>query len=120
VIIWGGIVDLYSDTAEDTEIDLQAMYTMAHDAGIKVVAVNIIPLIDISTPNKIKLLEINSWIQDTAINVDFVSDTYTAVEDPGNPGNILPVYDSGDHVHLSNAGYAIVAETIYNAVTWKR
>ncbi len=120
VLIWGGVVDVYTSTTGDTETNLQAMYTMAHTAGIKVVAVNITPLNDVSTPNKIKLLEINSWIQATAINVDYVADAYTAIEDPDNPGNILPVYDSGDHVHLSNAGYAVVAEAIYNAVTWTR
>ena len=120
VLIWGGVVDLYSPTTEDTETYLQAMYTMAHNTGIKVVAVNIIPLSDITDPNKIRLLEINSWISVTAINVDYLVDVYTAIEDPDNPGNILPVYDSGDHVHLSNAGYTIVAETIYNAVTWTR
>jgi lysophospholipase L1-like esterase len=120
VLIWGGVVDLFSPTEEDTETNLQAMYTMAHNVGIKVVAVNIIPLNDITAPKKMKLLEINSWIQDTAINVDYVADVYTAMEDPDNPGKILPIYDSGDHVHLSNAGYAVVAETIYNAVTWTR
>jgi lysophospholipase L1-like esterase len=120
VLIWGGVVDLIFSNAEDTETNLQAMYTMAHNAGIKVVAINIIPLNDISAPKKLKLLAINSWFQDSAINVDYVADAYTAIEDPHNPGNILPAYDSGDHVHLSNAGYAVVAETIYNAVTWTR
>jgi lysophospholipase L1-like esterase len=120
VIVWGGVVDIYTNQAEDTQTNLQAMYTMAHNAGIKVVAVNITPLNDLSDPSKLRLLEINSWIQDTAINVDYFADVYTAIEDPNNPGNILPAYDSGDHVHLSNAGYSTVAETIYNAVTWMR
>lgn len=120
VLIWGGVVDLIFSNAEDTETNLQAMYTIAHNAGIKVVAINIIPLNDISASKKLKLLAINSWIQDSAINVDYVADAYTAIEDPHNPGNILPAYDSGDHVHLSNAGYAVVAETIYNAVTWTK
>jgi lysophospholipase L1-like esterase len=118
VIIWGGVVDLFYDTAEDTESNLQAMYTMAHNAGIKVVAVNIIPLNDISADNKKKLLEINSWIKITATNVDFVADVYTNIEDPNNPGNILPAYDAGDHVHLSDAGYTMVAQTIYGEVEW--
>jgi lysophospholipase L1-like esterase len=120
VIIWGGVVDVYTSITEDTETNLQAMYTMAHNAGIKVVAVNITPLNDISKADKIRLLEINSWIQATASNVDYVADAYTAIEDPDHPGQILPVYDSGDHVHLSNAGYAVVAETIYDTVTWTR
>ena len=118
VIIWGGANDLRSLTEEETETNLQAMSSMAHNAGIKVVAVSITPLNDISAPNKLMLLAINSWIQNTAINVDYVADAYTATDDPDNPGNILPAYDSGDHAHLSNAGYAKVATTIYDAVTW--
>jgi len=119
VIIWGGTVDIVlSMTAEWTEINLQAMYTMAHNAGIKVVAVTITPLNSESEPNKLKILAINAWIQNTATDVDFVADAYTAIEDPDNPGNILPIYDSGDHAHLSDAGYAKVASTIFDAVTW--
>ncbi len=119
VIIWGGTVDIVlSMSAEWTEINLQAMYTMAHNAGIKVVAVTITPLNSESEPNKLKILTINAWIQNTATDVDFVADAYTAIDDPANPGNILPIYDSGDHAHLSDAGYAEVAATIYNAVTW--
>jgi lysophospholipase L1-like esterase len=119
VIIWGGTVDIVSSVPEEeTETNLQAMYTMAHNAGIVVVAVTITPLNYVSAPDKIKILAINSWIQNTALDVDFVADAYTAIEDPDNPGNILPIYDSGDHAHLSNAGYAKVAETIYNAVAW--
>jgi lysophospholipase L1-like esterase len=118
VIIWGGTNDLRWLTKEDTETSLQAMYTMAHNAGIKVVAVTITPYSSETALNKIKLLTINSWIQNTAINVDYVADAYTAVEDPNHPGNILPYYDSGDHVHLSYAGYTQVATTIYSAVMW--
>lgn len=118
VIIWGGTNDLRWLPKDVTEDSLQAMYTMAHNAGIKVVAVTITPYNEESELNKIKLLEINAWIQNTAIDVNYVADAYTAVEDPYHPGYILPVYDSGDHVHLSYAGYTKVATTIYNAVTW--
>jgi lysophospholipase L1-like esterase len=118
VIIWGGTNDIRWLTKEDTQTSLQAMYTLANNAGIKVVAVTITPQNSESALNKIKLLAINSWIQNTAKHIDYVADAYTAVDDPNNPGNILPAYDSGDHVHLSNAGYAKVAATIYEAVTW--
>ncbi len=118
VIIWGGTNDIRWLAKEETETNLQAMYTMARNAGIKVVAVTITPQNSESAQNKLKLLAINSWIQNTASNIDYVADAYTAIDDPGNPGNILPAYDSGDHVHLSNAGYAKVATTIYDAVTW--
>lgn len=118
VIIWGGANDIRSYSAEETEMNLQAMYSMASNAEIRVVAVTITPQNDETDINKEKLLAINSWIQNKAINVDYVADAYTAVEDPDNPGNILPMYDLGDHVHLSDLGYAVVAATIYSAVTW--
>jgi lysophospholipase L1-like esterase len=118
VIIWGGTNDIRSFSEEETEMNLQAMYSMAHNAEIKVVAITITPQNDETDVNKEKLLAINSWIHNKAINVDYVADAYIVVEDPDNPGNILPMYDSGDHVHLSDLGYAVVAATIYRAVSW--
>ena len=118
VIIWGGTNDIRWLTQEDTQTSLQGMYTLAHNAGIKVIAVTIPPQNSESALNKLKIMAINAWIQNTAIYVDYFADAYTAVENPANPGNILPAYDSGDHVHLSQAGYAKVAKTIYDAVTW--
>ena len=119
VIIWGGAIDVRFGTPEETtKSNLQNMYTMAQNAGIKVVAVTITPQNDLSAPNKAKILSINSWIKNSAINVDFIADAYTAVEDPSHPGNILPAYDQGDHVHFSYLGYSAVASTIYYAVLW--
>jgi lysophospholipase L1-like esterase len=118
VIIWGGANDIRLVTPEDSETSLQAMYTMAHDAGIKVVAVTITPLNSEPAQNKENILAINAWIMKLPQDVDFIADAYTAINDPDNPGNLLPLYDSGDHAHLSQAGYARVAETIYAATTW--
>jgi len=118
VIIWGGVIDVQIGTPEgETKAYLQGMYTLAHNAGIKVVAVTITPQNDLSDPNKNKILLINSWIKNTAINVDFIADAYNAVEDPSHPGNILPAYDQ-DGVHFTYLGYSVVASTIYDAVSW--
>ncbi len=118
VIIWGGTVDVFIDDTQNTTANLQSMYDMAHNAGIKVVAVTIPPQNDASAQKKAKIVAINAWMKNNAVNVDYVADAYTAVDDPAHPGNILPAYDLGDHMHLSNAGYTVVAYTIYNAVTW--
>jgi lysophospholipase L1-like esterase len=119
VVIWGGAIDVRYGVAEETTMtSLQQMYTMAHNAGIKVVAVTITPQNDLSETNKAKILTINSWIKNTATNIDFIADAYTAVEDPNHLGDILPAYDQGDHVHFSYAGYSAIAHTIYDAVVW--
>ena len=34
------------------------------------------------------------------------------VRDPQNPLRILPAYDSGDHLHLGDAGNQAVAESV--------
>jgi lysophospholipase L1-like esterase len=119
VIIWGGAIDVQSNNTpeETTKSNMQGMYTMAHDAGIKVVAVTITPQNDLPPQNKAKILSINSWMKNTASNIDFIADAYTAVEDPNKPGFILPAYDQ-DGVHFNSLGYTAVAETIYNSVAW--
>jgi lysophospholipase L1-like esterase len=54
---------------------------------------------------------VNAWIR-TPGNVDGLIDLEAAVQDPANPTRLLPVYDSGDHLHLSVAGYQRMAEAI--------
>jgi lysophospholipase L1-like esterase len=92
VIIWGGANDIRLVTPDEAETSLQQMYIMAHDAGIKVVAVTITPLNSEPTANKENIIAINTWIMEVPLDVDFVADAYTAINDPANPGN-LPVHD---------------------------
>jgi len=47
--------------------------------------------------------EVNAWIR-TGNEFDGVIDFDEAVRDPGHPTQILPAYDSGDHLHVNNAG----------------
>lgn len=43
---------------------------------------------------------------------DHVVDFDTAVRDPLHPDRLLPKYDSGDHLHPSDAGYAALSEAL--------
>ncbi len=54
---------------------------------------------------------VNSWIRTNTV-FDAVIDFDAAVRDPSNPVNLLPVYDTGDHLHLNPAGYEAMAEAI--------
>ncbi|MBV8206385.1 MAG: SGNH/GDSL hydrolase family protein [Acidobacteria bacterium] len=47
--------------------------------------------------------EVNAWIRSTH-EFDGVIDFDAAVRDPGHPTQILPAYDSGDHLHVNNDG----------------
>jgi lysophospholipase L1-like esterase len=34
------------------------------------------------------------------------------LEDPANPAQLLPAFDSGDHLHPNDAGYQAIADSI--------
>lgn len=53
---------------------------------------------------------INAWMRSGEF--DAVLDFDAVVRDPQNPLRILPAYDSGDHLHLGDAGNKAVAESI--------
>ncbi|MEV6556012.1 GDSL-type esterase/lipase family protein [Nocardia sp. NPDC051756] len=55
--------------------------------------------------------EVNEWLRSTDV-FDSVFDVARAVEDPARPGFILPAYDSGDGMHLNDAGHRAMAETV--------
>ena len=47
--------------------------------------------------------EVNAWIR-TSGEFDGLIDFDQAIRDPDHPTQILPAYDSGDHLHVNNAG----------------
>src|SRR5262249_22023416 len=56
------------------------------------------------TPEKEKIhQEINGWIRSSR-EFDGVIDFDEAVRDPSHPTQLLPAYDSGDHLHVNDAG----------------
>jgi len=122
VIIWGGIVDViyYVDNTV-IESNLQAMYTAAHNAGLKVVALTLCPFKGSSgyTPDRLTNLQtINNWIKNTATGIDYIIDTYPVLVDPATSDTLLPAYDYGDHLHLSAVGLDAVGSAIYSGVAW--
>jgi lysophospholipase L1-like esterase len=55
--------------------------------------------------------KVNQWIL-TSGEFDGVIDFDEVVRDPSHPTQILPTYDSGDHLHPNNAGYAASGDAI--------
>jgi lysophospholipase L1-like esterase len=122
VVILGGINDVSAGyDAATIESRLQTMYTAAHNAGIKVVALTITPFKGVTwwDAGKQTIVEtVNTWIRASANYVDYVIDTYAALEDPATADTLLPAYDSGDHLHPSTAGSQAIAAAIYAGTTW--
>jgi len=121
-IVWGGVNDIAANalTAAQITDNLQAMYTAAKNAGLKVIAINVTPFSgDAGWPSSGAVARgkqdyINNWIANTAINVDYRIDAYSATVDPNVPYTLLPAYDDGGHLHMTVAGYDKVAQTIFN------
>jgi hypothetical protein len=55
---------------------------------------------------------VNNWIRAGSSGADGVVDFDGALRNPASPSALLPAYDSGDHVHPSNAGYKAMAEAV--------
>jgi lysophospholipase L1-like esterase len=54
---------------------------------------------------------VNDWIRDNP-DVDGVIDFDQLMQDPANPGTMLPAYDSGDNLHPNDQGYEVMAGAI--------
>jgi lysophospholipase L1-like esterase len=85
----------------------------AHKKGIRVILTTIPPFenatfrqptIRFYTPEKEKVRqEVNAWIRSSS-EFDGVIDFDAVVRDPSHPTQLLPAYDSGDHLHVNDAG----------------
>jgi len=64
-----------------------------------------------SGENEIKRQTVNQWIRTRGV-FDGVIDFDAAIRDPDNVTRIFPAFDSGDHLHPSDAGYKALADAI--------
>ncbi|OEZ62663.1 SGNH/GDSL hydrolase family protein [Duganella sp. HH105] len=55
--------------------------------------------------------EVNQWIRESG-EFDEVADFDALLRDPRRPSRMQPRYDSGDHLHPGDAGYAAIAHSI--------
>lgn len=89
----------------------------AHERGLAIYGATLTPFADTTIPgyynaaNEQKRQAVNRWIR-TSGEWDGVIDFDKAVRDPARPLNILPAYDSGDHLHPNDAGMKAMADAI--------
>jgi lysophospholipase L1-like esterase len=104
-------------TAEDLIGALRQLTDRAHQHGMRVIGATLTPSggspdrgYD-SPSGEAKRQAVNAWIRETNA-LDGVIDFDKAIRDPTLPSRIKPDYDSGDHLHPGDAGYAAMAECI--------
>lgn len=85
----------------------QQFVSQAHAVGLRVIGATITPfggLAGTTLAEEETRQSVNSSIRAGTI-FDAYVDFDAAVRDPAHLGSLLPVFDSGDHIHPSDAGY---------------
>ncbi|APA95523.1 GDSL-type esterase/lipase family protein [Nocardia seriolae] len=120
--VWAnfGINDLIlagTATAEALIAGFTALAERAHAAGLPIYANTIGPFGGAIYPG-LAVAEgipvrraVNAWLRATDV-FDAVFDVAAAVENPADPDFIRPDLDSGDGMHLNDAGARVMAETV--------
>ncbi|HEY0303099.1 MAG TPA: SGNH/GDSL hydrolase family protein [Rhizomicrobium sp.] len=129
LIVLEGINDLSSPTRE-APISPQAhaalvaglisgyeqIVTRAHAHGIKVYGATILPSMGGTyyhpdAANEADRQAVNAWIRAPG-HFDAVIDLDAATRDTTNPAWLLPLYDSGDHLHPGPKGFQAMADAV--------
>jgi len=110
-----------SVTAQKLIDGQRQLISRARQKGIKVIATTIppfehgqfeTPVIYFYTPEKEAVRQqFNTWIR-TSKEFDAVIDFDQVLRDPAHPSQLLPAYDSGDHLHCNDAGYIASANSV--------
>jgi lysophospholipase L1-like esterase len=112
--------------ADDLIDGMVQLAARAHERGLRVYAATLTPFKDTvfkdyySDEKEARRQTLNAWIRKSPV-FDGVFDLEKAVEDPANPGHLLPAYDLGDHLHPNAAGDAVMADAIpLSAFSWAK
>ncbi len=94
----------------------QQIVQRAHAQGVRVIGGTMTPYVGSSyyhpsAANEADRELVNAWIRGAG-HFDAVGDFDLAVRDPAHPSQMMPAYDSGDHLHPSPAGYAAMAAAV--------
>jgi lysophospholipase L1-like esterase len=116
VIVLEGINDISRSnvdtvSADDIIAGLRQVADRAHERGLIIYGATITPFERARPENEPKRQAVNQWIR-TGGTFDGVIDFDAVTRDPSQPNRLLPIYDSGDHLHPSDAGYKAMGESI--------
>jgi len=87
----------------------RSLIAAAHAQGMRIVGATLTPA-GLPPEREATRLAVNRWIRGG--DFDGVIDFDAILRNPAKPDELLPRFDSGDHVHPSDAGYAQMAAQI--------
>ena len=88
----------------------QNIVSRVRAAGLKILGATMIPR-SFDASHEASRTQVNAWLR-TPGNVDGIIDFDTAVRDPANPVAMLPLFDSGDHIHPNPSGHLAMGNSI--------
>jgi lysophospholipase L1-like esterase len=103
-------------TADEIIQGYRQLIQRAHARGLRICGATLTPLQGNVPDPAFSIIEakrqaVNAWIR-TGGEYDAVIDFDEVVRDPTMPARLLPLYDSGDHLHPNNAGYEAMGNAI--------
>lgn len=101
-------------TAEDVIQGLKQIIARVHAKELNIIGGTLTPFKGATyyyEEGEEKRQTVNHWIR-TSGTFDSVVDFDKVIRDPADPKRLLSEYDSGDHIHPSDAGYQAMAEAI--------
>jgi lysophospholipase L1-like esterase len=105
-------------TAEGLVAGYRKLIAQARSRGVRIIGTTLTPFEDAKvaagyyTPEKEAVRQqVNAWLRD-GHELDAVVDLDAVLRDPTHPTRLLPRYDSGDHLHPNDAGYAAAADAV--------
>lgn len=124
IILWEGTNDIGEHPGIQAGQLINAylqLIAMAHARGIAVIGATLQPDQGASyytaQGNQVRR-QVNHWIR-TSGAFDAVADFAAVLRDPLDPAELLPGYDSGDHLHPNDAGYRAIANSVpLRSLTW--
>ena len=105
-------------TAEDLIGADKQIIERAHSMGIRVIGCTLPPFGGASSyreNSEEARAGLNAWIR-TGGAFDAVADFEKATQDPADPKKLKAEFDPGDHLHLTDAGYKAMADSIDLAI----
>ena len=105
-------------TLEQMVAGFRELIVRAHGRGVKIIAATLTPFGAIperpgyySETSAAKREALNQWIRSSR-EFDAVIDFDAVLRDPQSPKNMLPAYDSGDHLSPNDDGYKAMADAV--------
>jgi lysophospholipase L1-like esterase len=111
-VVLVGINDIRRGASADRLIPaFRALITQARARGLKIYGGTLTPFGGGSEYQEAQRLAVNRWIRNSG-EYDAVIDFDAALRDPDRPRRMRPIFDSGDSLHPSDAGYEAMGKAI--------